>query len=324
MKWKDARQSSNVEDQRGRGGVVGGGIGIGTLVLAAIVYFMGGNPLAVIQGSGGVAPSSQTSQSQQAPGAGTNDEEKQFVPAVLGSTEDVWKDVFAKRGKTYRPPKLVLFSNRVQSACGLASSASGPFYCPGDQKLYLDTAFFREMQTQLNAPGDFARAYVIAHEVGHHVQNLLGTMDKVNSLEERANKKQANALSVKLELQADFYAGVWAHYAQQRGLVESGDINEALGAASAVGDDRLQKECRARLVHARHLATTPAMVRARVSERRYNSGRYCQRSIIPIGNGIRVAVREKLYLTTFNSRDIFCAFEAMKTPQSDFCAKAGI
>ena len=238
MKWKNARQSSNVEDRRGNGGVVGGGIGVGTLVLAAIVYFMGGNPMAVLQG--GSAPSSM--QSQSARGAGTNDEEKQFVSAILGSTEDVWKDIFAQRGKTYRPPTLVLFTDRVQSACGLTSSATGPFYCPGDQKLYLDTSFFRQMQTQLHAPGDFAQAYVIAHEVGHHVQNLLGTMDKVNSFQARASKKQQNALSVKLELQADFYAGVWAHYAKQRGLLEVGDVDEALGAASAVGDDRLQEE----------------------------------------------------------------------------------
>ena len=239
MKWKNARESDNVEDQRGGGGMVGGGIGIGTLVLAAIVYFMGGNPMAVLQGSGGVAPSSQ---SQQAPGAGTDDEQKQFVASILGSTEDVWSDIFAKRGKTYHKPKLVLFTDRIESACGLAESATGPFYCPSDQKVYLDTSFFRQMQTQLGAPGDFARAYVIAHEVGHHVQDELGTMEKVDALEARASKKQQNALSVKLELQADFYAGVWAHYAQQRGLLEKGDVEEALNAASAVGDDRLQEE----------------------------------------------------------------------------------
>ena len=246
MKWKNARQSSNVEDQRGRGGVVGGGIGVGTLVLAAIVYFMGGNPLDVLQGAGGVAPSSQ---SQQAPATGdAGDEEKDFVEAVLGSTEDVWTQIFAQRGKRYREPKLVLFNNRIQSACGLASSATGPFYCPGDQKLYIDLSFFRELNQKYGAPGDFAQSYVIAHEVGHHVQNLLGTMDKVQSLQERANKKQANALSVKLELQADFYAGVWAHYAQRSGLVEPGDIDEALGAASAVGDDRLQEEAQGYVV----------------------------------------------------------------------------
>ena len=223
--------------------MVGGGIGVGTLVLAAIVYFMGGNPMTVLTGSGGV-PSSQVSGQNPR----SNDETKQFVASVLGSTEDVWSDIFRKRGKTYRPPTLVLFTDRVQSACGIAGSATGPFYCPGDQKLYLDTSFFRQMQTQLGAPGDFAQAYVIAHEIGHHVQNQLGTMDKVNSLQQRASEKQANALSVKLELQADFYAGVWAHYAQKRGLVERGDIDEALGAASAVGDDRLQQQAQGYVV----------------------------------------------------------------------------
>lgn len=245
MKWQNARQSSNVEDQRGRGGVVGGGIGIGTLVLAAIVYFMGGNPMDVLQGSGAPPPSSQ---SRPAPGAGANDEEKKFVASVLGDTEDTWSALFQKRGRTYHPPKLVLFTDRVQSACGVAGSSTGPFYCPGDQKLYIDLAFFRQLKQNYGAPGDFAQAYVIAHEVGHHVQNELGTMDKVNSLQQRASEKQANALSVKLELQADFYAGVWAHYAQKRGLLEQGDVEEALGAASAVGDDRLQKQAQGYVV----------------------------------------------------------------------------
>ena len=220
--------------------MIGGGIGIGTLVLAAIVYFMGGNPMTVLEGSGGVAPSSQ---SQQAPAnGGANDEEKQFVSAVLASTEDVWGEEFRKRGKVYHRPKLVLFTNQTQSACGVAGSSTGPFYCPGDQKVYLDLAFFRQLKQQFGAPGDFAQAYVIAHEVGHHVQNELGTMDKVDALEQRASKTQANALSVKLELQADFYAGVWAHYAQEKLKLDKSDIDEALGAASAVGDDRLQKE----------------------------------------------------------------------------------
>ena len=243
MKWKNARQSSNVEDRRGRG-VVGGGIGIGTLVLAAVVYFMGGNPLTVLQGGG--APSPRVS--QPAAGAGINDEESQFVKAVLGDTEDTWSALFQRRGRQYREPKLVLFTDRVQSACGIAGSATGPFYCPADEKVYIDLAFFRQLRQQYGAPGDFARAYVIAHEIGHHVQNQLGTMDKVNSRQRGASKEQANALSVKLELQADFYAGVWAHYAQKRGLVESGDINEALRAASAVGDDRLQEQAQGYVV----------------------------------------------------------------------------
>ncbi len=244
MKWKNARQSSNIEDQRGRGVVVGGGIGIGTLILGAIIYFMGGDPTVVLQQPGGV-PSSQ---SRPSAGAGANDEEKQFVASVLGDTEDTWGELFRRRGRRYTPPKLVLFSDRVQSACGIAGSATGPFYCPGDQKVYIDLAFFRELRKNYGAPGDFAQAYVIAHEVGHHVQNELGTMDKVNSLQQRASEKQANALSVKLELQADFYAGVWAHYAQKRGLLERGDIEEALGAASAVGDDRLQQQAQGYVV----------------------------------------------------------------------------
>lgn len=245
MKWKNARQSSNVEDQRGgRGGVVGGGIGIGTLVLGAIIYFMGGDPTVVLQQPGG-APSSQ---SRPSAGAGVNDEERQFVSSVLGDTEDTWGELFRRRGKRYTPPKLVLFTDRVQSACGIAGSATGPFYCPGDQKVYIDLAFFRELRKNYGAPGDFAQAYVIAHEVGHHVQNELGTMDKVSSLQQRASEKQSNALSVKLELQADFYAGVWAHYAQKRGLLERGDIEEALGAASAVGDDRLQQQAQGYVV----------------------------------------------------------------------------
>ena len=218
MKWQNARQSSNVEDRRGRGGAVGGGIGIGTLVIGAIIYFMTGDSSLLTNPPGAVAPSSQ---SRQAPGAGvSDDEEKEFVEAVLGDTEDTWGALFQRRGRTYHNPKLVLFTDRVQSACGIAGSSTGPFYCPGDQKLYIDLAFFRELRQKYGAPGDFARAYVIAHEVGHHVQNELGTMDKVSALQQRASEKQKNALSVKLELQADFYAGVWAHYAQKRGLVE--------------------------------------------------------------------------------------------------------
>ena len=245
MKWKNARQSSNVEDQRGRGGAVGGGIGIGTLVIGAIIYFMTGDSSLLTNPPGGVAPSSQ---SRQVPGAGANDEEKQFVASVLGDTEDTWGALFQRRGRAYHPPTLVLFTDRVQSACGIAGSATGPFYCPGDQKLYIDLSFFRELRQKYGAPGDFAQAYVIAHEVGHHVQNELGTMDKVNSLQQRASEKQANALSVKLELQADFYAGVWAHYAQKRGLLDPGDIDEALTAASAVGDDRLQEQAQGYVV----------------------------------------------------------------------------
>ena len=215
---------------------VGGGIG--TLILAVVIYFMGGNPAVVLNQNPG-ASGAGGPVSQQAP---AGDTEGQFVSTVLASTEDVWGDIFRRRGKQYRQPKLRLFTDRVQSACGLASSASGPFYCPNDERVYIDLGFFRQLKTQFGAPGDFAQAYVIAHEVGHHVQNLLGTMDKVQSLQNRVGKSQSNALSVKLELQADFYAGVWAHYAQKQGLLEAGDVEEALTAASAVGDDRLQQE----------------------------------------------------------------------------------
>jgi predicted metalloprotease len=165
----------------------------------------------------------------------------QFVRVVLASTEDVWTDIMRQNGQQYRKPKLVLYTGQVESACGTADAAVGPFYCPGDEKVYLDLSFFQELKQRFRAPGDFAQAYVIAHEVGHHVQNLLGTMDRVDRSQRRLSKAEANQISVRLELQADFLAGVWAHYAQAKGILEPGDIEEALGAASAVGDDRLQK-----------------------------------------------------------------------------------
>jgi predicted metalloprotease len=222
----------------GRNIAIGGG-GLGTLILIIVVTLCGGDPRALLenlQTDQGAAPQQQTQ-----PGPQRNDESKQFVAAVLGSTEDAWGDIFRRNRQTYRPPVLVLFDNAVQSACGQAGSSAGPFYCPGDNKLYLDTSFFRELKTEFGAPGDFAQAYVIAHEVGHHVQNLMGTMDRVNSQQQRAGKAQANALSVRLELQADCYAGVWANYAQKKGQVETGDIEEALKAASGVGDDNIQR-----------------------------------------------------------------------------------
>jgi predicted metalloprotease len=185
-------------------------------------------------------PSQDTQTSQRA--NPQNDELKQFVSVVLADTEDVWKDRFRELGRQYREPTLVLFSNQVRSACGSASAATGPFYCAGDEKLYIDLAFYQELKTRFRAPGDFAQAYVIAHEVGHHIQHLLGTMDKVNAMQSRMSEEQANQLSVRLELQADFLAGVWAHYAQQKGVIEPGDIEEALRAATAIGDDRLQRE----------------------------------------------------------------------------------
>ncbi len=245
------RESSNIEDRRGMGGrgiAVGGG-GIGVLVLALVVWMCGGDPRALLDQLGGGDAPTQTQTQQQQPQANPNqknpqgDDQKKFVASVLGSTEDVWRKVLPQQARRqYADPKLVLFTDRVQSACGIAGSATGPFYCPGDQKLYLDYGFFNELAREFKAPGDFAQAYVIAHEVGHHVQNLLGTMDKVNAQGEN------NQLSVKLELQADCYAGVWAFYANQQGLVEAGDAEEAIRAASAVGDDSIQKKAQGYVV----------------------------------------------------------------------------
>ncbi|MBA2334065.1 MAG: zinc metallopeptidase [Blastocatellia bacterium] len=237
MRWRDQRQSTNIEDRRGMGGrglaIGGGGIGMVVILLAALLC--GVDPRQLLENlptQGGIQEPPTASNSTNQPA----DENRQFVGAVMGSTEDVWSQVLPQQARTrYQAPKLVLFSNQVSSACGFAGAATGPFYCPGDYNLYLDFAFFRELKNEFKAPGDFAQAYVIAHEVGHHVQNLLGTMDKV----QRAG--QNNQLSVGLELQADCYAGIWANNAQQKGLVEAGDAEEAIRAASAVGDDMIQK-----------------------------------------------------------------------------------
>lgn len=241
MLWKGQRQSDNVEDRRGMsgGGMAIGG-GLGGIVLLVIALLLGADPRQLLE-QRGVDPSSGTTTTSR-PTNPQEDELKQFSATVLASTEDVWTDIFRQQGRTYTKPTLVLFTDAVRSACGEAGAAVGPFYCPGDQKLYLDLSFFNDLQARFRAPGDFAQAYVIAHEVGHHVQNLLGTMDRVDSVRGRMSEAEANQLSVRLELQADFLAGVWAHYAQQKGILEAGDIEEALGAASAVGDDRLQRE----------------------------------------------------------------------------------
>ncbi|MEP6819938.1 MAG: neutral zinc metallopeptidase [bacterium] len=241
MLWKGQRQSDNVEDRRGvsRGGMAIGG-GLGGIVVLVIALLLGADPRQLLEQSGGVDPSRGATTSRSA--KPQDDELKQFSATVLASTEDVWTDIFRQQGRSYPKPTLVLFTDEVRSACGEAGAAVGPFYCPGDAKLYLDLSFFNDLQTRFRAPGDFAQAYVIAHEVGHHVQNLLGTMDKVDAARSRMSEAEANQLSVRLELQADFLAGVWAHYAQQKGVLERGDIEEALGAASAVGDDRLQRE----------------------------------------------------------------------------------
>jgi predicted metalloprotease len=241
MRWRGERESENVEDQRGsrKGLAVGGGIG--TVVILAIALLFGADPRAILeQLQGGSAPAPGTQSSR--PVNAEEEELKRFTSVVLASTEDVWTDIFRREGREYRAPRLVLFSDQVRSACGNASAAVGPFYCPGDQKVYLDLAFFRELQNRFRSPGDFAQAYVIAHEVGHHIQKLLGTSDKVDAMRGRLSETEMNQLSVRLELQADFYAGVWAYYAQKKGLLEVGDVEEALRAATAIGDDRLQRE----------------------------------------------------------------------------------
>ncbi len=245
MRWEGRRQSENVEDRRGMGGpaVVGGGLGL--MILALIVAFLGGDPKKVMQ-------QAQQQQRGGAPAANRGDAELspeeiqagEFAKTILADTEDVWTELFQTQlGKQYKKPTLVLFSGQVQSACGGASAASGPFYCPADEKLYLDTSFFKQLSDQLGAPGDFAQAYVIAHEVGHHVQNLLGYTDAVEKVRRTRSKGEANAASVRLELQADFLAGCMLHHLQKRKKVlEEGDIEEGLRAATAIGDDRLQQQ----------------------------------------------------------------------------------
>ena len=274
MRWKGRRQSSNIEDRRGTGGGMrlpgglgglgglgggmrgGGGRGIGLvgiLVLLGIAWFLGINPLTLLSGGGsdsGVAPEQQSSLDG---GSGFSDpaseEMKEFVAVVLADTEDTWRAVLPQIGETYRDPSLVLFSGGVESACGYAQSAVGPFYCPPDEKVYIDLDFFDELSRRFGAPGDFAQAYVIAHEVGHHVQNVLGIEAKVRQERGSMSEADANDLSVRVELQADCFSGVWANRAHtERGLLEPGDIEEALGAASAVGDDTLQKQAGGRVM----------------------------------------------------------------------------
>lgn len=247
MRWQGRRQSGNVEDRRGssRGGLVAGG-GIGAIVIAVIIYFLGGDPSQVLDMQQQQAgPQQELSPQQQAAEA----EADSLVRVVLAETEDVWNKQFAQMNRQYEEPKLVLFSGMVQSACGGASAASGPFYCPADHQVYIDLSFYDELVNQLNAPGDFAMAYVVAHEVGHHVQNLLGISEKVQAQRGRVSEAEYNKLSVKLELQADFLAGLWAHHTSKlQNVIEPGDIEEALNAANAIGDDRLQKQSRGYVV----------------------------------------------------------------------------
>lgn len=239
MRWKDREGSSNVEDRRGLSpkGIVGGGIG--TIIIALVIYFLGGDPGQIMDQS--QLENSETTSSQYKPTA-EEQELAQFTSVVLKETETVWSELFRKEGLKYEYPKLVLYTNSVQSACGVSGASTGPFYCPGDKKVYIDLSFFSELRDRFKAPGDFAMAYVISHEVGHHVQTLLGTMNKMNSLRNRLSEKDYNKYLVRLELQADYFAGVWAHYVHRMNILEEGDLDEALNAASSVGDDRIQKQ----------------------------------------------------------------------------------
>lgn len=257
MRWKGRRQSSNIEDRRGRAprGVPGGpgriggrqmqipigrgggmsGIGLLVIVFIGLAIF-GINPLQLLDGGLTDPQSGQVERSAQ-----PTDEEAQFVATVLAETEDVWNGIFQAEGATYSEPALVLFTDRVSSACGFASSASGPFYCPGDSKVYIDLGFFRELSQRFGAPGEFAQAYVIAHEVGHHVQNLIGVLPRFNAMRQTMSPAETNQMSVRVELQADCFAGVWAHYTAQKGILEEGDVEAALNAAHQIGDDTLQR-----------------------------------------------------------------------------------
>jgi uncharacterized protein len=246
MRTDNSRKSDNIEDLRGQGPRRGGGLKLGiggTLVALVASYFLGIDPRVVL----GLMQAGQQATTGSAPAApvasGTpTDAGGAFVAAVLGDTEDTWGEIFRQGGAQYVPPKLVLFSDAINSACGDATSGAGPFYCPGDRKVYIDLAFYDELEQRFQAPGDFARAYVLAHEVGHHVQTLLGTSEKVRAAQQRGGEAEANALQVRMELQADCYAGIWANHADRsRQILEAGDVDEALGAAAAVGDDTIQK-----------------------------------------------------------------------------------
>jgi predicted metalloprotease len=269
MEWKGRRQSSNVEDQRGAGSSGGrspfgrsggfripmgsgggarggGGMSIGTIVILVVIYFalkMMGIDLLQVMGEGGSPsiPGFEQTENATQRSSPQEEERKAFMATVLAETEDTWNGIFQSAGQTYEEPKMVLFSGQIQSACGFASSASGPFYCPGDRKVYLDMSFFDELAQKFDASGDFAQAYVVAHEVGHHVQNLTGVLPRFNQQRRTMSEVQANQMSIRVELQADCYAGIWGKFTEQKGLLETGDLEEALNAATQIGDDTLQK-----------------------------------------------------------------------------------
>ena len=248
MRIDDYRDSDNVEDRRGGGGIGRRGVGIGGIILALVVsYFTGINPMTLLGYMEQTPLAQHSAPAAHKPPA--NDESARFVSKVLASTEDVWTDTFRQNGQQYERPKLVLFTGATPTACGTGQTAMGPFYCPGDHKVYIDLAFYRELKQRFHAPGEFAQAYVIAHEVGHHVQNLLGIADKVHQARQRAGKTEANALSVRMELQADCLAGVWGKRTDtMKNILEPGDLEAALTAASAIGDDRLQQQSQGRIV----------------------------------------------------------------------------
>jgi predicted metalloprotease len=267
MRWRGRRQSTNVQDQRGQGGGFGGGGlgrgggfripmgggvrragggGISGIILLVVLFFAlracGIDPLEILAGGDGVPDGGRITQESSQSGARSNDEMTQFVSTVLAETEDAWNGIFEAEGLQYEEPKMVLFSGQTRSACGFASSASGPFYCPGDHKVYIDLSFYDQLDRQFGAAGDFAQAYVLAHEVGHHVQNLIGILPKFNQMRQSMGQAEANEMSVRVELQADCFAGIWGHFTGQKGLLEQGDLEEALNAAQQIGDDTLQRK----------------------------------------------------------------------------------